>query len=70
MKALTKATYDKKKTRRPAPSPEAKQALLDEADREATEARRFNRLLHRDRNAALRELGFNVKQSEPLRRRI
>jgi len=68
--SMTKATYDKKRTRRPAPSPEARQAQLDDTARDAAEARRFNRLLHQDKSAALRELGFDVQPPEKLLRRI
>jgi hypothetical protein len=66
--SFTKATYDKKSTPKPV-SPERQQAELNDEIRTAAKTRRFNKLLRKDRNAALRELALNVEPPQrPLRR--
>jgi hypothetical protein len=63
--SLTKATYDKKRTRGPAPSPARLDAAINEKIRAAAESRRSLTLMRTDLRAWFRELGLDIGESKP-----
>ncbi len=63
--SLTKATYDKKRPRKPAPSPARLQAELEEKKRDAAKSRRMNKLAHTDLHGFLREIGLASGEPKP-----
>ena len=63
--SLTKATYDKKRSRKPVPSSAQRHAELEEKKRDAAKSRRLHKLSHTDTRAFLREIGFDVAPKLP-----
>jgi hypothetical protein len=63
--SLTKATYDKRRPRKRAPSPARCQAELEERVRDAAKSRRLNKLSHTDRDGFLREIGLASRKPKP-----
>jgi hypothetical protein len=70
--SLTKATYDKKRTRGPVPSPARVERAREEKIRDAAKSRRLHKLMHTDTHSWLREMGLasgEPKPPEPMKRR-
>ena len=66
---FTKATYDKKRSRRDPPSPECERRDLEDRARKAAQERRFNKLVTRvGLGAAL--FPDKISPPEPIKRRI
>lgn len=63
--SLTKATYDKKRTRGPAPSPARVEAAREEKIRDAAKSRQFLKQMHNDPHAWFREIGFGSGEPKP-----
>ena len=63
--SLTKATYDKKRTQRPAPSPGRLEVARQEKITAAAELKRFHKLMHTDKDQCLREIGLLSEEPRP-----
>ena len=60
--SLTKATYDKKRTRRPVPSPERRKVAVEQTTSECAKTRKFNKLPEAKRISTLVALAVAMKE--------
>jgi hypothetical protein len=63
--SLTKATYDKKRPRKPVPSAARRQAELEEKKRDAKKSRQLHKLSHTDVHGFFREIGLASGEPKP-----